>query len=118
MVVKQACKKPCKTCPYKKDSIKGYFAGLDPQEYAEAIHQDTIIACHSRSTYNQSGIVTTAVVCTGHIVAQILSLKRPNALHIEQLQAHQQIRKQDNFVELKAQNLSLFDFYKHHNIDY
>ena len=84
------------------------------QDYKKALHHDTIIACHSRSKYDEEETVIEAVVCTGHIVAQINSCKRPNALHKEMYDAHQQIRKQDNFEELKSNTLSAFNFDKHH----
>ena len=39
-------KKPCKDCPWRKDSPKGYLGGHDPNFYADAITYGEIPACH------------------------------------------------------------------------
>ena len=54
MDIRKPCKKPCKACPYKADSIKGYFAGSGSADYLEALSRDTIIACHTRSHYGDN----------------------------------------------------------------
>lgn len=122
MKINKPCKKPCKTCPYKADSIKGYFAGNDATEYFEALSRDTVIACHTRSRFGSNDMVVEATVCTGHIVAQIKSCKRPSKRpserHPEAAEAHSQIREQDNFEALKANSLSVFNFKEHHENTY
>lgn len=115
--MKKPCKNPCPECPYAKKSIPGYFGGLDPREYAQAIGQDTVIACHTRSKYDTNGHVKMddVVVCTGHIVAQIKSCKQ--TIHPVGKLAHEQIRAQSNFEQLKTEMLGL-DFWSHHKIEF
>lgn len=115
--IRKPCKNPCPSCPYRKESLKGYFGGQDPQEYADAIHQDTVIACHSRTKHNkETGMPETlddVVVYTGHIVAQINVCK--STMHPDGQKARQQILEQDNIDELKQSVLG-FDFKSHHGI--
>ena len=77
--MKQPCKNPCPSCPYTKNAVKGYFGGHDPSEYANAIHQDTVIACHSRTKHDKETKLPNSdndvTICTGHIVSQIKSCK-------------------------------------------
>lgn len=115
---KKPCKNPCPECPYKKNSPKGYFGGQDPLEYANAIHQDTIIPCHSRTKYNENTEMPTfnsdIVPCTGHLVAQIKVCKRQK--NEDAANAQDYVRNLENIEELK-QNILGFDFKKHHEID-
>ena len=115
MNIRKPCAKPCPACPYTVDSAEGYFAGNDADEYLVALSRDTVIACHTRSHYDDTGMVNIAVVCTGHIVAQIKSCKRPNH-HPEAEAAHTQIQGQANLEALKEKSLSIFNFSKHHNL--
>lgn len=115
--MKKPCKKPCLSCPFTKNSDKGYFGGNDPLEYANALHQDTVIACHSRTKHNKkTGLpdsYSDITICTGHIVSQIKIFK--SSIHEEGSKAQQQIRSSDNFEELKENALG-FDFKKYHGI--
>jgi hypothetical protein len=116
--LKKPCKNPCSTCPYTKNSLTGYFGGQDANEYADAIHRDTVIACHTRTKHNKETHLpdsdSDVTICTGHIVSQIKVLKRTR--HPDGMTAHGLIREQKNFEELKENALG-FDFKKHHNID-
>lgn len=115
--IRKPCKNPCPTCPYRKDSAKGYFGGHDPKEYADAIHQDTIIACHSRTKHDkETGLPATysdVTVCTGHIVSQIKVCK--STMHPDGKIAREILLEQDNIDELKENALG-FDFKSHHGI--
>ena len=115
--MKQPCKNPCPSCPYTKKAAKGYFGGNNPEEYARAIHQDTVIACHTRTKYNEkTGYPDSeddVVICTGHIVSQIKACK--STIHSDGKKARDQIMTQDNFEELKEQSLA-FDFKQYHGI--
>jgi len=115
--MRQPCKNPCSTCPYTKNALKGYFGGNDPQEYADAIHRDTIVACHSRTKHDEitqeaksEGDIT---ICTGHIVSQIKVCKNPQ--HPEGKKAHDFVRSFTNLEELKDNALA-FDFKAFHGI--
>lgn len=115
---RKACKKPCPSCPYTKNAVRGYFGGHEPDEYANAIHQDTIIACHSRTKHNkESGIVESmddVTICTGHIVSQIKVCK--SSMHKDGAEAQKQVRASSNFEKLKENALG-FDFKSYHGID-
>ena len=65
-----ACKKPCKQCPWRKDSFKGYLGGNTPEEYAALLHTDLPTDCHI--TQDQSA----PKVCAGYIIVRLNSCKR------------------------------------------
>ena len=39
-------KTPCKECPWKKDSLKGFLGGWTPESYADAVAMNEIPCCH------------------------------------------------------------------------
>lgn len=110
------CKKPCKECPYRTDSLPGYFGGQNPAEYAAAIHMEIVVACHTRSKYTD-GLASTVVPCTGHVLSQIKSCKSPNR-NSELIALHNQVRQMpDKDVEAMSSNiLESFKFREHHDI--
>ncbi len=115
--IKKPCKNPCVSCPYTKNSKSGYFGGHDPIEYSLAIHQDTVIACHTRTKHDsESGLPLSnndVTICTGHIVSQIKVCK--STKHPDGKLSQDFVRDLDNFEKLKDNALG-FDFNKHHNI--
>lgn len=113
-----ACSKPCRECPYRKNSAPGYFGGHSPSEYRGFISQDTIVACHLRSKFDDDGLLIESSMkpCTGHILAQVKSCKLPS-LNKDLIEFHRQMRERPDFEELKANSLSIFDFNKHHGIE-
>ena len=115
--IRQPCKNPCPTCPYTKKALSGDFGGNDPEEYANAIHQDTVIACHSRTKHDQTTLLpkstSDVTICTGHIVAQIKVCKQSR--HPDGLKAQETVRNNSNFEELKENALG-FDFKSHHGL--
>jgi hypothetical protein len=115
--MRQPCKNPCPTCPYTKKSLSGDFGGNDPEEYANAIHQDTVIACHSRTKHNKTtslpDSISDVTICTGHIIAQIKVCK--SSQHTDGAKAHTLLRENENFEKLKENNLG-FDFKQHHGL--
>jgi hypothetical protein len=115
--LKQPCKNPCPSCPYTKSAVSGYFGGEDGNVYSDAIHQDTIIACHSRTKHNEeTGLPKSyndVSICTGHIVSQIKSCK--NSMHPDGVKAHILVRSLSNFQELKDNALA-FDFKVFHKL--
>lgn len=115
--IKQPCKNPCPSCPYTKNAVSGYFGGEDGHVYAAAIHQDTVIACHSRTKHDEhTGLPKSyddVRICTGHIVSQIKSCK--STIHPDGIKAHALIRSLPNFEELKDNALA-FDFKEFHGL--
>ena len=116
--IRKPCKNPCPTCPYTKNAIKGYFGGQNSDVYANAINQDTVIACHSRTKHDKMTSLPNSLddvtICTGHIVSQIKSCK--SSQHPDGKKAQEQLRNADNFEELK-ENALAFDFRTYHGID-
>lgn len=115
--MKKPCKYPCPSCPFTNKADKGYFGGNNPEEYAQSIHQDTVVACHTRTKHNEATGLPNSdndiVICTGHIVSQIKACK--NTIHPEGKKAKEQIMAQDNFENLKEKALA-FDFKQYHGI--
>jgi hypothetical protein len=115
--MKQPCKIPCPSCPYTNKALKGYFGEQDPSVYANAIRQDTVIACHSRTVHNpETGLPDfddNITICTGHIVSQIKTCK--SNMHPDGAKAHKFITSLDNFDEL-IENALAFDFNSYHNL--
>ena len=106
------CKRPCKECPYMKDSMPGYFGGNDPAEYALAMHLDTVVPCHMKSTYFEDD-VEEIVMCTGHLLSQRKVCKR--SVHPEVVKAWKDGSLELLYEELKDDLLG-FDFYNHHGL--
>lgn len=103
----------CSECPYRKNSPSGYFGGNDPAEYREAIVRDTVVACHTRNSYNFKGMVDTTNLqpCIGHLSSQIKSCKQnrlPQAAEIQQL-----LRPNLDTANI----LNLWEFDVHHQVD-
>lgn len=116
--MRQPCNNPCPSCPYTKNAVKGDFGGNDASEYANAIHLDTVVACHSRTKHNKKTQLPDSendvTICTGHIVSQIKSCK--SSLHPDGSKAHVFIRSLENFEKLK-ENALAFDFKSYHGLD-
>jgi len=108
------CKKPCPECPYMKTSMPGYFGGNDPKEYALAIHLDTVVACHMKSSFGEDERVTDVTICAGHLFAQKKAAKR--TVHPDAIEAWADQDFQQTYEEMKDDVLGL-DFYTHHKID-
>jgi hypothetical protein len=39
---------PCKECPWRCDSPQGYLGGWTPEQYADAVNEGVIPACHMK----------------------------------------------------------------------
>ena len=114
--IKKPCKNPCPECPYRNNSVKGYFGEEEPEIYSDAIHKDTVVACHTKTKHSKSGVAEKTgdvVICTGHIVAQIKTCKS-NRSEFGAM-AHEHVKSQDNLEKLKEQVLG-FDFKEYHGI--
>lgn len=114
--IKQPCKNPCPTCPYTKNAVSGYFGGQDPEIYSKALHQDTVIACHTRTKHDKNGLPSSndaVTICTGHIVSQIKTCK--SNIHPDGEKAQKYVRELEHFDKLKENALG-FDFNKHHGL--
>ena len=104
--IKQPCKNPCPECAYRKDSMPGYFGGNDKAIYRNALFEETIVPCHTRSGDD-------TIPCTGHILAQINSCKSPK-INQAAIEAHAFLRSQPDHDEQKGKVLSQFTFDAHH----
>lgn len=101
--------KSCAGCPYRTDSVPGYFGENDPKVYAKALHRDVVMPCHNRSVWKDesSDEVTKKTPCIGHLKAQRNSCK---------------VNTHDGVSDLLAGNTEPAEeflglsFYKHHNI--
>lgn len=109
------CNKPCNECPYRKQSIPGYFGGHDGNQYRSFISQDTTVACHTRTKFNDNGDPRKISYCTGHIAAQIKSCKSPIPNTLPHA-LHQAMRDRSDFDVILDNALSIFDFNAHHNL--
>lgn len=109
------CKKPCPSCPYLKKSIPGYFGGNDKEHFQRAIHGELVLPCHSRSKTdkNHEFISSKVVGCRGQVIAQINSCKIP--INPVLLKIRKELEASDDFKQLKENNLSAFNFDKHHS---
>lgn len=112
----RACLKPCRERPYQSASARGYFGGHAPEEYYQALSEESVVACHSRTQFSDSGVDQLSV-CTGHVVAQIKSCKSPNGVNKQLVEAHGAVRAHPDCEQWKRGSLSIFDFKKHHRME-
>lgn len=105
------CRKPCGECPYTKNSAPGYFCGHKMKVYENYIIGDNIVACHTRSKFDDS-LKLSIIPCYGHILAQIKSCKVPTNPDLVRL--HSDIISLKKYGYLLANSLSKVDFAKHH----
>ena len=80
--VKKACAKPCKDCPFRKDSMRGWLGAYDSAERFITVHyrQDTPNACHMLVDYNEDDWkdqLPTATSCAGQQVMYLNGFKQP-----------------------------------------
>lgn len=108
------CKTPCKECPYMKKSIPGYFGGHNPKAYAEALHIDTVVACHTKSKFDNDGDLTDMTMCIGHVLSQRKACKR--SYHPDILEAWAD-PKVNALYEAKYDDILGLDFYEHHKVE-
>ncbi len=67
-------KKPCKECPWRKNSAKGYLGGHDPNYYADAITYGELPACHLKDNGPDS---ENTAFCAGAAAVMANSCKIP-----------------------------------------
>lgn len=97
-----------------KSSIPGDFGGNDPEIYAEALHADTVVACHMKSTFDNESNVKDTVICAGHLMAQRKVCKKAYNEYAVAVWADEDF--QAMYEKMKDQVLG-FDFYTHHGIE-
>lgn len=72
-----SCKKPCKACPWRTDSTKGYLGGNSVETYVAGLNGDARYACHSRHPEAvELKKVPIEKVCVGYVIARVNDLKR------------------------------------------
>ena len=73
-------KKPCKQCPWLKDSPQGFLGGNDPVVYTDIVMLNQVPACHMRDRGEESD---ETAMCAGALAtaanACILPFKRAEA---------------------------------------
>lgn len=99
-------KKPCKECPYRKQSLPGYFGGNPPETYLIPLLQDIPVVCHK-----SMGEDVKSLPCCGWILARLKSGKLARGGRIAYLEA----KYKDN--PNQAEVLTSWEFVKHHNIE-
>jgi hypothetical protein len=40
-------KQPCSDCPFRRDALRGWLGGAEPEVYARMAHSDQVILCHT-----------------------------------------------------------------------
>jgi hypothetical protein len=73
----------CKECPFRYDSVRGYFGPYDAQTYWNALHGDGIIQCHMTTPLRADQHRH----CTGAALARHKVCKWP---HSDLQRAHQE----------------------------
>lgn len=61
--------KPCKECPWLKNSLRGYLGPEDPEYFASVFHQDFEYPCHKTKDTPEEE------VCTGLVYTRVNSCK-------------------------------------------
>ncbi len=73
------CKSPCKSCPWRKDSIRGYLGGNTVEVYSDSVKSDIRVACHTRhpaSVTLPSDQIQGEEMCVGFVLARLNDMKR------------------------------------------
>jgi hypothetical protein len=112
-ITRKPCKKPCPECPYLNTSKPGYFGGHEATEYSKALHSDGLVACHTKSKFDESELVTEVQPCAGHLMSQKLICKVNTDL--DAIRFNEDIESSNFKEEFKGKLLG-FDFYKYHSI--
>ena len=108
------CKRPCKGCAFRNDSIKGYFGGNTIDVYQGMYQSDVPVPCHMKSPIDDEGnLIEAGTPCVGHLLAQAKSCKSPRSTESANLIA--ELKEQDNYDELKSQVLASWEFNAHHS---
>lgn len=55
---------PCHDCPWRRDSIRGWLGGFEPEDFVELAHSDLPVECHTIAQKECAGItIYRANVC-------------------------------------------------------
>ena len=92
-------KKPCKNCPFRKDTLKGW---LGKERAKEIVHSDTFV-CHKTTNKKQEDFKQ----CAGHILLN----KEDNSMYrvSKQFGIDLEMKGEETVFESKE------DFIKHHD---
>lgn len=75
-------KKPCKECPWRKDSIGGWLGASTPVEFLQQSEAETQMPCHLHVDYESAAWqdeALTAPQCAGRAVHFANRCKRPES---------------------------------------
>tara|TARA_R110001583_G_scaffold174017_4_gene328248 strand:+ start:2593 stop:2943 length:351 start_codon:yes stop_codon:yes gene_type:complete len=107
------CKRPCKECAFRNDSVEGFFGGNLIEVYRNMYRSDVPVPCHMKSHVGEDGvIVEDNSPCIGHLLAQAKSCKSPRSTESSALIAG--LKAQSNYGELRMQVLAQWEFDPHH----
>lgn len=71
------CSKPCKSCPWKKDSIQGYLGDNSPKTYSAGLVSDVRLQCHSTHPWvnHEQNKINASNICKGYLRSRVKSCK-------------------------------------------
>lgn len=61
-------RKPCRECPFRRVSLKGWLGAASPEEFISIAESDAHMPCHCRVDYedpNWQALVLAAPMCAG-----------------------------------------------------
>ena len=50
--MKAPCKKPCKACPFRRQSLPGWLGAASTEQFAQTVMADMPMPCHSTVDYD------------------------------------------------------------------
>lgn len=105
--MKNDLKKPCKECPFKKNSLPGWLGGETAQSTFDMVSHEVDFACHMTRDKD----VEKMSRCRGFLLFTIKSCKTPK-YNVELKKIIDSMKKVTNDL---TNILSIPEFFKHHN---
>ena len=107
----KVCKKPCKDCPWRKTSPKGWLGGQDPEVFTHTLQMGKTLPCHKTQdrdlTFDEIEKNDKVHHCRGALITMKNSCMLSRNEKIAELQKN--INTDNNFFR------TLNDFQEHHN---
>ena len=106
----KACKVPCKECPFRKDSMKGWLADYTPMQLHSFVMSESPFPCHM--THQEEVSFKDAAelpLCNG-----ALSYMRKNAKSPRDPELNKLVQEIDR--ETLGNILSVPEFFEHHKL--
>ncbi len=80
VITKKQHRTPCSDCPFRRDALPGWLAGLTPEQFVADAHLETRMDCHTRKETKR-----THWQCAGVATYRANILKRRRSLQILEL---------------------------------